>query len=85
MLCRFSESGELLWSVNHGTPSTDYGLSLTGVSDGGFAVSGCVTEDLYQGWVLRTDSLGSIESPLRVMPFQATLEIGRRPNMILLN
>lgn len=61
MLCRFNESGELLWNVNHGTPSTDYGLSLTGVSDGGFAVSGCVTEDLYQGWVLKTDSLGSIE------------------------
>ena len=40
---------------------TDYGLCLTGVSDGGFAVSGCVTEDLYQGWVLKTDSLGNIE------------------------
>lgn len=61
MLCRFDENGELLWNVNHGTPSTDYGLCLTGVSDGGFAVSGCVTENLYQGWVLKTDSLGSIE------------------------
>ena len=61
MLCRFNENGELLWNVTHGTPSTDYGLSLTGVSDGGFAVSGCVTEDLYQGWVLKTDSLGSIQ------------------------
>ena len=61
MLCKFSESGELLWNVNHGTSSTDYGLCLTGVSDGGFAVSGCITEDLYQGWVLKTDSLGNIE------------------------
>ncbi len=61
MLCKFSENGELLWNVNHGTSSTDYGLCLTGVSDGGFAVSGCVTEDLYQGWVLKTDSLGNIE------------------------
>lgn len=61
MLCKFNENGELLWNVNHGTPSTDYGLCLTGVSDGGFAVSGCVTEDLYQGWVLKTDSLGNVE------------------------
>ncbi|MCK5115478.1 MAG: T9SS type A sorting domain-containing protein [Candidatus Aegiribacteria sp.] len=61
MLCKFNENGELLWNVNHGTLSTDYGFCLTGVSDGGFAVSGCVTEDLYQGWVLKTDSLGNVE------------------------
>ena len=61
MLCEFNESGELEWDRAHGTLSTDYGLSLSAVSDGGFLVSGCITEDLYQGWLLKTDSLGLIE------------------------
>jgi hypothetical protein len=60
ILCAFNENGELLWSREHGTLSTDYGLGISETSDGGFAVSGCVTEDMYQGWVLKTDSLGNL-------------------------
>lgn|GEM_PF-1685254 len=60
MLCAFSENGELLWNREYGTLSTDYGLGISGTSDGGFVVSGCVTENFYQGWVLKTDSLGNL-------------------------
>jgi len=59
---RFSDSGELLWTRTHGTVCADYGLSVSSVSDGGLLVSGCVTETLYQGWLLKTDSLGFVGS-----------------------
>jgi hypothetical protein len=60
-ISRFSDNGGLLWTRRHGTVSTDYGLSVSPVSDGGLIVSGCVTETLYQGWLLKTDSLGCVE------------------------
>ncbi len=62
LMCRYTETGELLWERKHGSSSPDYGLSIASVSDGGFAVSGCVTEDVYQGLLLKTDSLGLLET-----------------------
>ncbi len=59
---RFSDSGELLWTRKHSTVRSDYGLSVSSASDGGLIVSGCVTETLYQGWLLKTDSLGCVGS-----------------------
>jgi len=61
VLCKFDSNGVLMWNRTIGTVSTDYGLSLASASDGGFVATGCVTEDLYQGWVLKTDSLGLLE------------------------
>jgi len=60
-ISRFSGSGELVWVRQYGGVSADYGLSLSAVSDGGLLVTGCSTEDLYQGWFLKTDSLGFLE------------------------
>ncbi|MCK5785388.1 MAG: T9SS type A sorting domain-containing protein [Candidatus Sabulitectum sp.] len=57
-VCNYDENGELLWDRTHGTSSTDYGLDVSQVSDGGFLFSGCVTEEFYKGWLLKTDSLG---------------------------
>ena len=62
LVCRYSDTGELLWERKHGSSSPDYGLSISPVSDGGFALSGCVTEDVYQGLLLKTDSLGLLET-----------------------
>lgn len=62
ILSEFDQNGQISWSRTHGTISTDYGLSVSAVSDGGFIVSGCVTQDLYQGWLLKTDSLGMVET-----------------------
>ena len=61
ILCSFSENGSISWERTYGTPQPDYGLSLSDVSDGGFLISGCVTDDFYQGWLVKTDSLGYIE------------------------
>ncbi len=61
ILSEFDQNGQILWSRVHGALSTDYGLSVAPVRDGGFIVSGCVTQDIYQGWLLKTDSLGLIE------------------------
>ncbi len=61
ILSEFDENGQITWSRTHGTLSTDYGLSIAAVSDGGFVVSGCVTQEFYQGWLLKTDSLGMME------------------------
>ena len=58
---RFSSSGDLVWVRQYGGVSADYGLSVAAVSDGGLLVTGCSTEDLYQGWFLKTDSLGFLE------------------------
>lgn len=60
-LCAFSENGAISWERTYGTPQPDYGLSLSAVSDGGFLISGCVTDDSYQGWLVKTDSLGYLE------------------------
>lgn len=59
-VCSFDEIGELLWDKTHGTSSTDYGLCISPVSDEGFLISGCVTDEFYKGWLLKTDSLGSL-------------------------
>ncbi|MCK5131801.1 MAG: T9SS type A sorting domain-containing protein [Candidatus Sabulitectum sp.] len=69
VLAEFDENGQTAWRRTHGTSSTDYGLSLSAVSDGGFLVSGCVTEALYKGWLVKTDSLGLLE-PQGVSDFQ---------------
>jgi len=61
ILSEFDENGQVTWSRTHGTLSADYGLSISAVSDGGFIVSGCVTQQFYQGWLLKTDSLGMTE------------------------
>lgn len=60
-IAKFSESGDLLWERKHGTSSPDYGLNIAAVSDEGLIIAGCVTEVLYQGWLLKTDSLGYLE------------------------
>ncbi len=61
MLAEFSLEGDLLWTMIHGGNTVDYGLDVTTCTDGGFAVSGCFAEELYNGLVLRTDSLGTLE------------------------
>ena len=61
LLAEFSTEGELLWTITHGGNTVDYGLDVTTCTDGGFAVSGCFADDLYNGLVLRTDSLGTLE------------------------
>lgn len=61
VLAEFDENGQTAWRRTHGTPSTDYGLSLSAVSDGGFLVSGCVTGALYKGWLVKTDLQGFLE------------------------
>jgi hypothetical protein len=60
-ISRFGSSGELVWVRQYGGALADYGLSVAAVSDGGLLVTGCSTEDLYQGWFLKTDSLGLLE------------------------
>ncbi len=60
-LAEFSLDGDLLWTTTHGGGTVDYGLDVTTCTDGGFAVSGCFADDLYNGLVLRTDSLGTLE------------------------
>lgn len=61
-LTKTGANGEEIWTREYGTSSTDYGLNVSPVSDGGFVVAGSVTEGLYKGWVLKTDSLGLLES-----------------------
>lgn len=60
LLAEFSLEGDLLWTMIHGGNTVDYGLDVTTCTDGGFAVSGCFVEELYNGLVLRTDSLGTL-------------------------
>ena len=61
LLLEYSADGELLWTREYGGDTPDYGLEILTCSDGGFAVSGCAVTDLYQGWLLRTDSTGSVQ------------------------
>jgi hypothetical protein len=61
LLAEFSLDGDLLWTMTHGGGTVDYALDVTTCTDGGFAVSGCFADDLYNGLVLRTDSLGTLE------------------------
>ncbi len=61
LLAEFSLEGDLLWTMIHGGNTVDYGLDVTTCTDGGFAVSGCFAEELYNGLVLRTDSLGTLD------------------------
>ncbi len=68
-ICCFSNSGDLLWQREYGSSAPDYALDISSVSDGGLIVSGCTTENLYQGWLLKTDSLGFLE-PQGVSQFE---------------
>ncbi|MCK5840996.1 MAG: T9SS type A sorting domain-containing protein [Candidatus Sabulitectum sp.] len=72
ILCAFSENGAISWERTYGTSHPDYGLSLSAVSDGGFLISGCVTDDSYQGWLVKTDSLGFLE-PQGISEFSSSL------------
>ena len=61
LLLEYSSQGDLLWTREYGGGTPDYGLSIGTCSDGGFMVSGCFSDYLYQGLLLRTDSTGSLE------------------------
>lgn len=61
MMAHFTDAGELEWYITHGSSLPDYGLAAGYCSDGGYIAGGCTTEELYNCWLLKTDSEGSVE------------------------
>lgn len=61
-LARFDSSGNLLWLYTYGGDADDKVYSLIECQNGDFVLSGCTKSNGsdVQGWIVRTDSLGSV-------------------------
>ena len=61
LIAEFSAEGQLLWTREYGGSTVDYGLEVETCTDGGFLVSGCFAAGYYDGLLMRTDSLGTLD------------------------
>ncbi|MBN2541553.1 hypothetical protein JXI42_01700 [bacterium] len=61
-LLKLNSAGEVQWNRVYGTSSTDEGHSLANTSDGGFVIAGKTAIASTDFYVVKTDSLGNIET-----------------------
>jgi len=64
-LLRISTAGNLIWNQTYGGDSNDFIRSLAIENDGGFTIVGFSNSygtETYDGWVIKTDNVGSEES-----------------------